>query len=76
HPVATAAGLAVVQQMLTRDLVERAAEMGAQLHAALIESFGQHPHVGDIRGRGVFRGVELVEDRETKTPFDPAHGLA
>ena len=39
--------------------------------AALVERFGQHPHVGDIRGRGLFRGVELVADRETKATFDP-----
>jgi hypothetical protein len=40
------------------------------LHAALQERFGTHPHVGDIRGRGLFWGIELVADRETKTPFE------
>ena len=45
------------------------------LEQALNEAFGQHPHVGDIRGRGLFRGIELVEDRDTKTPFDPARGI-
>jgi adenosylmethionine-8-amino-7-oxononanoate aminotransferase len=38
--------------------------------------FGQHPHVGDIRGRGLFRGMELVADRESKAPFDPSRGIA
>ena len=38
----------------------------------LRERFGEHPHVGDIRGRGLFWGIELVEDRATKKPFDPA----
>jgi hypothetical protein len=41
----------------------------------LRETFGQHPHVGDIRGRGLFRGIELVEDRGTKAPLDPARKL-
>lgn len=76
HPVATAAGLAVVSALLERGLVQRSADMGDRLQAALVERFGAHPHVGDIRGRGLFRGVELVEDRETKAPFDPSLGLA
>ncbi|WP_293573570.1 aspartate aminotransferase family protein [Phaeobacter sp.] len=76
HPVATAAGLAVVRALLERGLVQRSADMGAKLHDALVARFGQHPHVGDLRGRGLFRGVELVADRESKTPFDPALGLA
>lgn len=76
HPVATAAGLAVVQKILDHNLVARSAAQGKKLSAALHEHFGQHPHVGDIRGRGLFQAIELVADRETKTPFDPAHGLA
>ena len=44
---------------------------GEQLQEALQQAFGQHPHVGDIRGRGLFRGIELVQDRETKRPFSP-----
>ncbi|MDE4174368.1 aspartate aminotransferase family protein [Phaeobacter sp. PT47_59] len=76
HPVATAAGLAVVRQMLERDLISRCATMGARLQAALEDRFGQHAQVGDIRGRGLFRGIELVQDRVGKTPFDPALGLA
>ena len=50
--------------------------MGEKLQNALVARFGQHPNVGDIRGRGLFRGLELVEDRETKRPFDPTHGVA
>jgi len=76
HPVAAACGHAVVSKLLRDDLVARAARMGDLLHAALTQRFGAHPHVGDIRGRGMFRGLELVEDRDTKRPFDPALGLA
>ncbi len=76
HPVATAAGLAVVSALLDRGLVPRAMKMGASLGAKLEARLGQHPHVGDLRGRGLFRGVELVEDRETKTPFDPSRRVA
>lgn len=72
HPTACAAGVAVVNALLGRGLVGRCAEQGEKLQAALVERFGQHPHVGDIRGRGLFRGVELVADRETKATFDPA----
>jgi adenosylmethionine-8-amino-7-oxononanoate aminotransferase len=44
---------------------------GAYLRQALLERFDAHPHVGDIRGRGLFMGIELVHDRATKAPFDP-----
>lgn len=44
--------------------------------AALQSAFGQHPNVGDIRGRGLFQGIELVADRETKAPFDPSRKIA
>jgi adenosylmethionine-8-amino-7-oxononanoate aminotransferase len=76
HPVAAAAGLAVVQKILEQDLAGRAASQGEVLSAALHAKFGQHPNVGDIRGRGLFQGVELVANRETKETFDPARGLA
>ncbi|MEL7255897.1 MAG: aspartate aminotransferase family protein [Pseudomonadota bacterium] len=76
HPVATAAALAVMQELTGRNLPARVKDMGARLMQALRDELGQHPHVGDIRGRGFFIGLELVEDRETKNPFDPARGLA
>ncbi len=76
HPVATAAGLAVVSAILNRGLLPQVRAKGEALQAALEARFGQHPHVGDIRGRGLFRGIELVQDRATKAPFDPAQGVA
>ncbi|MEO0361322.1 MAG: aspartate aminotransferase family protein, partial [Pseudomonadota bacterium] len=76
HPTAAAAGLAVVKALLGRGLIPRVVEQGAKLQARLEERFGQHSNVGDLRGRGLFRGIELVADRETKAPFDPADGLA
>ncbi len=76
HPTAAAAGVAVVNAMLERDLIPRVKTQGEKLMAALQAAFGQHPHVGDIRGRGLFQGVELVADRETKAPFDPSRKIA
>ena len=76
HPVAAAAALAVVREILERDLVAQVNERGAYLEAELKRRFAQHPHVGDIRGRGLFWGVEFVADRQTKEPFDPSLGLA
>jgi len=76
HPVAAAAGLAVVRAMLDRGLVGRVREMGDKLQSALVSAFGQHPNIGDIRGRGLFWGLEIVEDRETRTPFDPVLNMA
>ncbi len=76
HPVATAAALAVVTELTERDLPARAGVMGEKVQSSLEAAFGQHPNVGDIRGRGLFRGVELVAHRDSKVPFDPALGVA
>lgn len=75
HPVSCAAGLAVMRALIERNLVARVQEQGDKLQTALEQVFGQHPHIGDIRGRGLFRGLELVEDREEKRPFAPERGL-
>lgn len=74
HPTACAAGNAVLKK-LTGGLVDRSAEMGAKLHNALQGAFGQHPHIGDIRGRGLFQGLEIVEDQASKRPFAPEKGI-
>jgi len=75
HPVACATALAV-QRVIERDgLLAKVRERGAQFGRVLCEKLGDHPHVGDIRGRGLFWGVELVADRTTKVPFDPAKQL-
>ncbi|MCY1533445.1 Taurine--pyruvate aminotransferase [compost metagenome] len=60
------------QSIEARQLLPRVRELGAALHAQLNERFADHPHVGDIRGRGLFQGLELVQDRTSKAPFDPA----
>lgn len=71
HPMAAAAGLAV-QQVIRRDsLLTNVIAMGRDLEQRLVERLGNHHHVGDIRGRGLFRGIEMVADRATKQPFDP-----
>lgn len=75
HPMAAAAGRAVLEAVLGRGLLARVRAQGERLDAALHAAFGQHPHVGDIRGRGLFRALELVADRETKAPFDPSRGV-
>ncbi len=72
HPLACAAGLAVQQVLHDDGVLARVAPLGAHLAAALQERFGNHHHVGDIRGRGLFMAVELVKDRAGKTPFDPS----
>jgi len=75
HPTACAAGLAVVTKLTSGGLVQRSGMMGEKLQQALVSAFGQHPFVGDIRGRGLFRGLEIVEDRDNKSPFDPARAV-
>ena len=72
HPVACAAALEVQRIIREDNLLANVQTMGKRLEAALTERFGNHRHVGDIRGRGLFWAIELVTDRAAKTPFDPA----
>ena len=75
HPLACAAALAV-QGVIRRDnLLANVREQGALLARRLQERFGNHPFVGDVRGRGLFQGLEIVADRGTKKPFDPQRKL-
>jgi len=75
HAVACAAALAV-QRVIERDgLLARVRQNSVVLEAMLRETFGEHPHVGDIRGRGFFWGIELVRERESKRPFHPKQKL-
>ena len=76
HPIATAAGRAVLQEMLERDLIADVRTKGKAFEDRLRARFGQAAHVGDIRGRGLFWGLEFVADRGTKTPFPAQRGLA
>jgi adenosylmethionine-8-amino-7-oxononanoate aminotransferase len=75
HPLACAAALAVQRTVRTERLLDNVQARGAQLGHGLRERFRDHPHVGDVRGRGLFWGVELVAERGAKTPFDPARRL-
>jgi adenosylmethionine-8-amino-7-oxononanoate aminotransferase len=75
HAVACAAALAV-QRVIRRDrLLGAVQRQGAGLAQRLRAAFGEHPAVGDIRGRGLLQAIELVRDRATKAPFDPRFKL-
>ncbi|HEX2198127.1 MAG TPA: aspartate aminotransferase family protein [Burkholderiales bacterium] len=71
HPAACAGALAVQQRLHEDGLLSRVKPMGALLEQKLKQAFAGHPNVGDIRGRGLFWGLELVAERATKQPFDP-----
>ena len=75
HPAACAAGLAVTRKLTDPAMMPQVRARGEMLNAALQERFGQHPHIGNIRGRGLFQGMEFVADRESKTPFAPEAGF-
>jgi adenosylmethionine-8-amino-7-oxononanoate aminotransferase len=72
HAVACAAALAVQKVILRDGLLPQVRARAEVFHAQLRQAFEGHPHVGDIRGRGLFWGLELVSNRETKQWFDPA----
>jgi len=75
HALAAAAALATQREIRTRNLLENVRKQGAYLKELLHERLDDSPHVGDIRGRGLFVGIELVADRESKTPFAPELSL-
>jgi len=75
HAVACAGALAVQRVIKEEDLLQRVRGLGAHLEEGLNDRFGNHHHVGDIRGRGLFWAIELVEDRASKAVFDPAKKL-
>jgi adenosylmethionine-8-amino-7-oxononanoate aminotransferase len=72
HPLACAAALEVQKIIGEEHLLDRVKDLGNHLERRLTERFGNHRHIGDIRGRGLFRAIELVADRTTRAPFDPA----
>jgi adenosylmethionine-8-amino-7-oxononanoate aminotransferase len=72
HATACAAALAVQHVIRRDDLLANVRARGDRLAERLTNRLGNHHHVGDIRGRGLFRGIELVADRASKAPFDPA----
>jgi adenosylmethionine-8-amino-7-oxononanoate aminotransferase len=76
HPVACAASLAVLDVIEGEDLMPRVRAQGEALRDALQARFGQHPNVGDIRGRGLFLALELVADRDSRAPFPRARRVA
>ena len=75
HPTACAAALAVQQVIRDDQLLDNVQNMGERLDAAVHARLGDHPHVGDIRGRGLFRGIEIVANRNTREPFSPARKI-
>jgi adenosylmethionine-8-amino-7-oxononanoate aminotransferase len=72
HPLACAAALEVQRIIDEEKLLERVRDLGSTLERRLTERFGNHRHVGDIRGRGLFQAIEFVADRASREPFDPA----
>ena len=75
HAAACAGALAVQKRLHEDGLLARVEPVGQLLDRKLKAAFGGHPNIGDIRGRGLFRAMELVEDRSTKRPFDPARRI-
>jgi adenosylmethionine-8-amino-7-oxononanoate aminotransferase len=75
HPVGCAAALAVQRAIAEDGLLAAVKSAGARLTSMLQQRFAGHGHVGDIRGRGLLQAIELVADRSTKAPFDPALGI-
>lgn len=75
HPTACAAALAVQETIVEEQLLGRVRLQGARLRELLDDRLDRHPHVGDIRGRGLLQGLELVADRAAKRPFAPERRL-
>jgi len=76
HPIACAASLAVVTKLINENMCKKVKDKGEMLQKILERDLGQNQFVGDIRGRGLFRGVEIVKDRSTKEPFSRKLNIA
>ncbi len=76
HPIGAAAGVANLHLLDKLNLIQNAGETGGYLNAAMHDALDDHPHVGQIRGEGMLCAVELVEDRDTRTYFDPSRKVA
>ena len=75
HPIGAAAGVANLKLIDELGLVENAGRMGAMLKAGLRDALADHHHVGEVRGEGMMCAVELVEDRDSRSFFDPARKI-
>lgn len=75
HPTVCAAALAVQQEIDTHQLLKNVVLRGNELKQALKDEFADNPHVGDVRGRGLFIGIEFVENKALKTPFEAGFSL-
>ncbi|GAB4364048.1 MAG: aspartate aminotransferase family protein [Oricola sp.] len=76
HPIGAAAGIANLKVIDELGLVENAGKVGAYLNAKMAEALAGHPNVGDVRGEGMLCAVELVEDKASRTFFDPGKAVA
>lgn len=76
HAIGCAAALEVFKIIRSEKLVQNVGKMGQRLESALRSRLSDHPFVGDIRGRGLFWGIELVRDKATRTPFPAEHQVA
>lgn len=76
HSAACAGSMAVLDAIINRDLLTNVRKMGQYLHDQLNTAFGQHPNIGDIRGRGLFQALEIIQDRASKTPFKRERNIA
>ncbi|TYB44992.1 aspartate aminotransferase family protein [Actinomadura chibensis] len=76
NPLSCAVGLAVLHHIQRHDLVANAAEVGGYLRRCIEEAIGDEPVVGEVSGLGMLQGIEIVADRDTRRPFDPALGVS
>ena len=76
HPIACAASLAVLTKLIDEDMCKQVKEKGNILQRTLQRVIGQNQFVGDIRGRGLFRGIEIVKNKSTKEPFPKKFNIA
>lgn len=75
-PIQSSVAIEVLRIIKEDELLKNVTVQGEYLHKRLTEKIGNHPNVGDIRGRGLFRGIEFVEDKITKKPFDSQLSIA